>query len=92
MPQTRKKSQALGKSVRRSISLSGKLSTRVDALAREQRRSVNQVIEGLVQAGLEARETEKRRFFDVAERLRASTDAQEVKKAKEELARMIFGS
>jgi hypothetical protein len=42
--------------------------------------------------GLEVREVEQRRFFEVAERMRAATDPAVVKDAKEELARMIFGS
>jgi len=61
-------------------------------LARQQRRSANQIIEGLVEAGLEAREAEKQRFFEVAERFRDAKDPYEVKQAKEVLAKMIFGS
>jgi hypothetical protein len=40
---------------------------------------------------LDAREREKREFFDLVERLAHSSSAAERKRLKEELARMIFG-
>lgn len=86
------RSKTARKAVRRSISLSGDISTKIDTLARQQRRSANQIIEGLVAAGLEAREMEKQRFFEAAERFRAASDPDETKQAKEVLAKMIFGS
>ena len=42
-------------------------------------------------AGLDAREQEKKRFFELAERLTRSTDADEQVRLKEELAHMTFG-
>jgi len=42
--------------------------TKIKALARQQNRSANQVIENLIEAGLAAKEAEKQRFFEVAER------------------------
>jgi hypothetical protein len=39
-----------------------------------------------------AREAEKRRFFDLAERLRATHDPDELRQVKDELARITFGS
>ena len=45
----------------------------------------------LIETGLEAREREKRRFFELADRLADSADASKQKRLKEELARMTFG-
>ena len=42
--------------------------TKIKALARQQNPSANQVIENLIEAGLAAKEAEKQRFFEVAER------------------------
>ena len=60
-------------------------------MAHRQNRSANRVLENLIEAGLEAKEAEKRRFFELTERLRAATDATELQQIKEELARMTFG-
>jgi len=49
------------------------------------------VIENLIETGLEAKEAEKRRFFELAERFRAANAPDEIKATKAELARMIFG-
>jgi len=49
------------------------------------------VIVGLIETGLEAREREKRAFFELAERLANSSNTAEQKRIKEELARMTFG-
>lgn len=77
--------------VRRSISLSRDIDSKVQSMAHRQNRSANRVLENLIEAGLEAKEAEKRRFFELTERLRAATDATELQQIKEELARMTFG-
>ena len=92
MSSTKTSTLRLRKSVRRSVSIASELDTRIKALARQQKRSASQVIENLIETGLEAKETEKRRFFELAERFRAATVPGDVKQAKDELARMIFGS
>jgi len=79
------------KPVRRSVSLPLDIDTKIRTLARHQNRSANQVIEKLIATGLEAKEAEKRRFFEAAERFRATNDPAELQEAKEELARMVFG-
>lgn len=68
------------------------IDSKVRKIAQQQKRSANRVLEGLIETGLQAREAEKRRFFELAERLRTTTDAGELKSTKEELARMTFGS
>jgi len=45
----------------------------------------------LIAAGLETQESEKKRFFDLADRLARSADRQEQQQLKEELARLTFG-
>lgn len=79
------------KAVRQSVSLPFRTAKRVRALAKAQKASANRVLVELIETGLESKEAEKQRFFELAERLMASTDARERKKIKEELARMTFG-
>lgn len=80
------------KVVRRSISLRPDMDTKIQLLARRERRSANRVLEDLIEVGLEIKEAEKRRFFDLADRLAVSTDVKEKNRLKEELAQMTFGA
>ncbi len=77
--------------VRQSVSLPTEVARRVQALAKRQRTSANRVIVDLIETGLEAREREKREFFELADRLARSSQPSEQKLLKEELARMTFG-
>jgi predicted DNA-binding protein len=79
------------KLVRQSVSLPARVASRVKSLARTSGTSANRMIVELIESGLEAREQEKRRFFDLADRLARSRDPEEQKRLKEELARMTFG-
>lgn len=79
------------KVVRQSVSLPGGVARRVRAIAKTRKASANRVLVELIERGLEAQEDEKRRFFDLAERLTKSKDAEEQRRLKEELARMTFG-
>jgi predicted DNA-binding protein len=81
----------LGKPVRQSVSLPPELARRVKALAKTKRTSANRVVVGLIEAGLEAQEHEKKQFFDLADRLARSTDRKEQQRLKEELALLTFG-
>jgi len=92
MPISKKRLRRNQATVRRSVSIRSEIHGRIEDLARQEKRSTNQIIENLIETGLDAKEQEKRRFFEVAERFRTATSASEVKEAKEELARMIFGS
>lgn len=49
------------------------------------------MIVDLIETGLEAREQEKKTFFELADRLVHSSDAFEQRRIKEELARLTFG-
>ena len=77
--------------VRQSISLPSSIARRVKTLAKRGRTSANRVLVDLIETGLEAREREKRHFFEIAEQLANSTNAAEQKRLKEELARLTFG-
>lgn len=79
------------KVIRQSVSLPPPLAKRVKALAKSQKVSSNRILVELVEAGLRSKEEEKRRFFELADQLSASTDKEEQRKLKEHLARMTFG-
>ncbi len=79
------------KPIRQSITLPSGLARRVKSLAESSRTSANRVLVELIQTGLEARELEKKRFFDLADRLVHADDPAEQSRLKEELARMTFG-
>jgi hypothetical protein len=80
-----------GKPVRQSITLPPKTARRVRSLARAGRTSASRVLADLVEAGLAAKEAEKRRFLELADRLARSEDPSEQARLKEELARLTFG-
>ena len=61
-------------------------------MARRRHTSASRVIVELIEDGLDAREREKKQFFDLAEQLTRTDDAKEQGRIKEELARMTFGS
>jgi predicted DNA-binding protein len=77
--------------VRQSVSLSSAVARRVHALAKRHRTSASRVIVELIESGLEAQEREKKEFFDLAERLVASSDTHEQKRLKDKLAQLTFG-
>jgi metal-responsive CopG/Arc/MetJ family transcriptional regulator len=83
--------RTLEKSVRQSISLPPRVARQVQALAQRKNASTNRVIVDLIQSGLDAQEQEKKRFFELANRLARSANVAEQKRIKEELARMTFG-
>jgi predicted DNA-binding protein len=83
--------QAPEKAVRQSVSLPSAVARRVKVLAKARRASASRVIVELIESGLEAQERERERFLDLADRLARSKDPSEVKRLKEELARMTFG-
>jgi predicted DNA-binding protein len=78
-------------STRRSVSLPPEVARRVDALAKRQRTSTSRVIVELIETGLEAREREKKEFFELADRLVNASDEYEQARLKKELARRTFG-
>ena len=79
------------KAVRQSVSLPSPLAKRVKALAKNRKVSSNRILVELVETGLQSKEEERRRFFELADRLSTSTDKKEQQELKEQLARMTFG-
>ena len=79
------------RTVRLSVSLPSRVARRVRAIARARRTSANRVLVDLIETGIEAGESEKRRFFDLARRFKESSDPAESERLREDLARMIFG-
>lgn len=79
------------KTSRRSVTLPGPVAKRVETLAKREKRSSSRVIVDLIEAGLDAKEREKRTFYELADRLANSSDASEQKRIKRELARMTYG-
>jgi hypothetical protein len=79
------------KSVRRSVSLPARVARRVRSLAQAGNTSTTRVIADLIESGLDAREQERKRFLEIADRLSRSRDPKEQKRLKEELAHMTFG-
>ena len=80
-----------GKPVRQSISLPADVARRVKELAKTSSTSANRIIVDLIESGIEAREQERKRFFELADRLADSRDAKDQKPLTEELARLTFG-
>ena len=76
--------------VRQSVSLPARVARRVKSLAQTSKTSTSRVIADLIESGLDAREQEKKRFFECADRLSRSRDPEEQQRLKEELARMSF--
>ncbi len=79
------------KPVRQSVSLPARLARRVRTLAKNRKTSTNRVLVELIETGIESKEAEKSRFFELADRLSATSDPVERKRIKEILARMTFG-
>ena len=79
------------KSVRQSVSLSARVARRVRSLAQTSKTSTSRVIADLIESELDAREQEKKRFFEFADRLSRSRDPEEQKRLKKELSRITFG-
>lgn len=77
--------------IRRSVSLPPRVARRVKALVKAKKASENRVLVELIESGLEAREREKARFLELADRLTQAKGAEERAQLKEALARLTFG-
>jgi predicted DNA-binding protein len=83
--------KANDKPVRQSVSLPARLARRVRTLAKNRNTSTSRVLVELIETGIESKEAEKSKFFDLADQLGATSDPLERKRIKELLARMSFG-
>lgn len=77
--------------VRRSVSLPPRIAKRVKALVKSKKASENRVLVELIETGLDAKERERERFFELAAQLSRAKDVREQTRLKEELARLTFG-
>lgn len=77
--------------VRQSVSLPANMARRVRSLAQASKQSSNRVLVDLIEMGLESKEAQKKRFFELADRLTECSDPKEKQKLKEDLARLTFG-
>jgi predicted DNA-binding ribbon-helix-helix protein len=79
------------KTVRQTISLPASIATQVRSMARNRRLSANRMIVELIENGMAAEKRKQQQFFELAERFRAATDEDDVKRLGDELGRMVFG-
>ena len=79
------------KPVRRSVTLPSRLAKQVERIARKKQLSDNRVLVELVEQGLEAQKEKEKQFFTLAERFRAESDPEEVKRLGDAMGRFIFG-
>ena len=86
MPATKRAKQG-----RRSVSLSPEFDSKVQRIARREKRSANRVLERLIEKGVASEEAERRRLHDLLERLRATDEPAERQRLGDELGRMVFG-
>ena len=79
------------KGVRQSVTLPARVARRVKSLAKTKSTSANRIIVELIESGMEARQQERKRFIELADRLARSGDPEEQNRLKEELAVLTFG-
>lgn len=79
------------KQVRRSVTLPAQVARQVDRLAKSRRLSDNRMLVELIELGIKARQEKEKKFFDLAERFRASDDPKQIKQLGDELGRFVFG-
>ena len=79
------------KPIRQSVTLPQGIARRIKSLAKSSRTSANRILVELIESGLEARDQERNRFLEMADRLARTGDPKEQRHLKEELARMTFG-
>ena len=78
--------------VRQSVSLPAKVAAQVRSLAKARKLSANRMLVELIENGMEAEKRKQQEFFDLAERFRAATDPDEVKRLGDEMGRMVLGN
>ena len=77
-------------SVRQSVSLPVRIAKRVLALAENKKTSASRILVDLIETGLQAKEAQHKRFFELTDQLSEATDPAERGRLQEELARMTF--
>ena len=82
---------ATQKQVRRSVTLPAPVAKQVQSIASRRRLSDNRVLVELIELGIEASKEKEKKFFELAERFRASKDLAESQQLGDELGRFVFG-
>jgi hypothetical protein len=75
-------------SVRQSVSLPARIAKRVLALAETRHTSASRVLVDLIETGLQTKESQHKRFFELTDQLAEATDPAERKRLQAELARL----
>ena len=79
---------ASNQSVRQSVSLPSRIAKRVRALAETRHTTASRVLVDLIETGLQTKQAQHQRFFELTDQLAESTDPAERKRLQEELARI----
>jgi hypothetical protein len=82
---------ATQKQVRRSVTLPGPVAQQVNRIAKRRRLSDNRVLVELIEEGIEAQQQKEKAFFQLAEKFRAASDPEQVKRLGDEMGRFVFG-
>lgn len=77
--------------LRRSVSLSPQIAKQVDRIAKRRKLSDNRVLVELIEQGLAAAQQREQGFFHLAERFRAASDPEDIKRLGDEMGRFVFG-
>jgi hypothetical protein len=72
-------------------SIPPEVALQVDTIAKQRRLNDNRILVELIEQGIEARQQKQRAFFELAERFRAASDPEQVKRLGDELGRFVFG-
>jgi len=80
----------LHNSIRQRVSPPARMAKRVLALAETKKTSASRVLVDLIETGLQAKEAQHQRFFEITDQLAETSDPAERKRLQEELARMTF--
>jgi hypothetical protein len=83
--------EKVNKTIRQSVSLPANVAVQVRNLAKTRRLSANRMLVELIENGIEAEKQKQKEFFDLAERFRAATDPEEVRRLGDRMGRMVFG-
>jgi hypothetical protein len=67
------------------------VAAQVRKLAKTRRLSASRMLVEPIENGMEAEKRKQQEFFDLAERFRAATDPEDVKRLGDRMSRMVFG-
>jgi hypothetical protein len=84
----RKSAPASDQAVRQSVSLPSRIAKRVRALAETRHTTASRVLVDLIETGLQTKQAQHDRFFELTDRLAETNDPTERKRLQEELARI----